>query len=332
MKKYLAWLIGLMASQVSAGDYESREISVTTSDGIELGATLTLPHKPKAAILLITGSGVQNRDEEIMGKTPFKTLAGALGEAGFAVLRVDDRGYANSADAEGITIDTDMEDSRAALAKLDSLIPGVKKGLIGHSSGGTVAIRLGATDTRADFIITLAAPAWKGDSLLMAQSRALATAMTGKWDQEALQRELVSIAASNTPTALARPTLMAIMSRELGVAATMPQVKAQIEVQINGILSPWMRSMLRYDPAEDIKNIRIPFLALNGTKDLQVPVANLKTFKTLNPMAETIELEDHNHLFQKSQTGLPQEYAILEGDLSTETLSTIVEWVVKLIK
>ena len=58
----------------------------------------------------------------------------------------------------------------------------------------------------------------------------------------------------------------------------------------------------------------------------------MKTFKTLNPMAETIELEGHNHLFQKSQTGLPQEYAILEGDLSTETLSTIVEWVVKLIK
>lgn len=332
MKKYLVWLVCLAAGQVAAGGYESREIVVTTSDGIELGATLTLPYEPKAAILLITGSGVQNRDEEIMGKKPFKTLAEGLTEAGFAVLRVDDRGYTNSADAEGITIETDLEDSRAALAVLDSLIPEVRKGLIGHSSGGTVAIRLGATDPRADFIITLAAPAWKGDSLLMAQSRALAMAMNGKWEQEALQRELVSIAASKAPTAMARPMLTAIMNRELGAVAMMPQVKVQIEAQIDGILSPWMRSMLQYDPAEDIKNIKLPFLAINGNRDLQVPVANLRTIKELNPSAETIEMEGHNHLFQKSQSGLPQEYATLDGDLSNETLSAIISWLVKITK
>ena len=330
MKKLLLAIAIAMAPNVFATDYENHEVTITTSDGTELGATLTLPQRPKAAILLVTGSGIQNRDEEIVGKTPFKTLAEALSGAGYAVLRVDDRGFRNPSDAEHATIDTDLDDARSAFIKMDSLMSGVKKGIIGHSSGGTVAIRLGASEPKVDFIVTLAAPAWQGDSIIMSQARALATALTGRWDGEALQRELMTIAKSPTPTFMARPAMIAAMTSGMGEIAKMPQVRQQIEAQIDGILSPWYRSMLRFDPAESISAVKIPFLALNGSKDIQVLPQNLETIKQLNPQSETLLLDGHNHLFQHATTGLPQEYSTLEGDLSQETLDAIIAWLNKL--
>ena len=317
----------------SAQNYESHDVIVYTNDGIRLGATITAPNNPKAAILLITGSGIQNRDEEILGKKPFKTLAESLSTAGYAVMRVDDRGYSNPSDANDATIDTDLNDAQAAISKLDSIYPSLKKGLIGHSSGGSVAIRMGAQNAQLiNFIITLAAPAWAGDSIIMSQSRAYATALTGTWEAEQLQRELITIAKSNTPTFMARPSIMLSLSNQLGKTAKLPQIKEQLEAQTDALLSPWYRSMLRYNPAKDIASITIPFLALNGSKDYQVLVENLETIKMLNSQAEIVKLENHNHLFQVAQSGLPQEYANLQGDISKITLSTIKNWLVKITK
>lgn len=330
MKRLIFLILTAFAVHTYAIDFESREINVTTADGIQLGATLTLPETPKAAIVLATGSGIQNRDEELLGKKPFKTLAEALSNAGYAVLRVDDRGFANTSEAKNATIDTDMADTRAALATLDSILPKIRKGIIGHSCGGTTAIRLAATDCRVDFIITLAAPAWVGDSIIMSQARALAVAVTGKWEAEALQRELMTIAKSPTPAFMARPMMIAAISAQMGEISQMPQVRQQIEAQVDGVLGPWMRSMLRFDPAESIAAVNIPFLALNGSKDMQVLPQNLETIKRLNPRANTLLMDGHNHLFQHATTGLPQEYATLEGDISNETLDAIITWLNKL--
>jgi hypothetical protein len=138
-----------------------------------------------------------------------------------------------------------------------------------------------------DFIVTLAAPAWSGDSLIISQSRTIATQLTGRWHGEQLQRQIMAIAKSEEPDLSARERIVEAFHEFAGVTATLPQVQQQIQQQVSGILSPWYRSMLRYNPAGDIASVNIPFLALNGSKDMQVLASNLLTIKELNPKAET---------------------------------------------
>lgn len=312
-----------------AKSFYEREMLVVAEDGVSMGATLTVPDNVasyKAAIVLATGSGTQNRDEEIMGKRPFKTIAEFLSDNGYVVLRVDDRGYANPEDARGATEDTYSADVASAVALADSIFPELRVGIIGHSSGGGYAIRNGAHNPKVDFIVTLAAPAWSGDSIVMSQSRAMAVAMTGRWDAEPLQRKILDIAKSEASDISARTLLSMAIGEALGEMAGLPQVQNQISAQIDGVLSPWYRSMLRYDPAEDIRRVKVPFLALNGSKDTQVLPGNLATIKKLNPEVTVVEIEAHNHLFQPCITGFVQEYETLPEDVSDKTLLTILEW------
>lgn len=319
---------------VGANSFSEREMLVVAADGVEMGATLTLPDNGnlcKAAIVLATGSGTQNRDEEIMGKRPFKTIAGFLSDNGYAVLRVDDRGYANPKDAAGATEDTYSADVASAVALMDSIFPDMKIGIIGHSSGGGYAIRNAAHNSTVDFIVTLAAPAWSGDSVVMSQSRAMAVAMTGRWDAEPLQRKILDVAKSQASDMAARTLLSMTLGEALGEMSQLPQVQKQIFAQIDGVMSPWYRSMLRYDPADDIRLIKVPFLALNGSKDTQVLPGNLATIKEVNPQVTVREIEGHNHLFQPCSTGLVQEYASLPGDISATTLRIILEWLDRMV-
>lgn len=337
MKKILITLSLILSSFAGciAAGFSERELVVTASDGVRMGATLTLPDAeatPKAALVLATGSGTQNRDEELIGKRPFRRLAEFLSEHGYAVLRVDDRGFENPKDAEGAVEDTYSGDVASAVAVVDSLYPGLKTGIIGHSAGGGYAIRNAAYNPRVDFIITLAAPAWSGDSVVMSQSRAMAVAMTGRWDAEPLQRKVMDIAKSPASDLSARTMLLMAFEESLGEMANLPQVRQQLTAQIDGVLSPWYRSMLRYDPAEDIKKIKVPFLALNGSKDTQVLPGNLVTIRELNPSVTAMEMEGHNHLFLPCATGLVQEYASLPGDISEQTLSVILEWLDGVVK
>lgn len=315
-------------------DFSAKEIDVKAKDGLVMGATLTYPAKGKckAVLVLATGSGIQNRDEEIMGKKPFKTLAEFLSSHGFAVLRIDDRGFANPEDAKLATFDTYTGDVASAVSLVDSLYPAIPVGIIGHSCGGSYAIRLAARHSGVDFIITLAAPAWSGDSLVMSQSRAIATQLTGRWDAEPLQRRIMDIVKSAEPDSIAGALITTAFYETVGEAAKLPLAQRQIQQQVAGVLSPWYRSMLRYHPAEDIASVKVPFLALNGSKDMQVLPLNLSTIKELNPKAETRLMENHNHLFQPCQTGMMQEYAVLPGDFSDSTLQIILEWLNKTVK
>ncbi len=330
--RYLA--IGLLAfgnSTVSAADIDVRDVYVyNKSDDIRLGGTLTQPIgvSPKAAIVLASGSGAQNRDEEVFGHRPFKRIAEFLSAQGYAVLRLDDRGVGESdGDYSSTTIDSDVRDIAAAFGMLDSCYSHrIPFGIIGHSAGGSAAIRAAVTHPECDFIITLAAPAWSGDSIVMSQSRTAALAMTGRWDAEATQRKLMELVKSDLPDFVISPMIYVHLAESMGDMLKMDAVKSQIDKQIEAMLTPAYRSFIKYDPSDDIKQIDKPWLALNGAKDTQVLPANLDTFKALNNKVDTMLLDGHNHLFQECSTGLVQEYPTLPESISDLTLNAIQSW------
>lgn len=318
----------MSCGSVLAKEWASKEISVTTKDGIVLGATLTYPadSKPLAAIAMATGSGTQNRDEEVFGHKPFKALAENLSEAGYAVLRVDDRGYDDPEQAKSATNDIFVDDARCALGVLDSIYDrSIKKGVIGHSEGGLTAIKL-AADSAVDFIVTLAAPAWRGDSIVMSQSRVAAMAATGRWDAENGQRQLLDIAMGTGSDFFRRSAIRSVINSQLGASASLPQVQAIVTKQIESLMSPWYRDFLNTNPANYIPKVRIPWLALNGEKDMQVLAENLKTINELNPSADTRLIPSLNHLFLECTSGLPSEYPTLTGDIDPGVIKLITEW------
>lgn len=317
----------------SAGTFVAHDVKVLNpADSILLAGTVSEPAEGtvSAVLVMATGSGLQNRDEEAFGKKPFKVIAEKLSADGFAVLRMDDRGFGESEGAETVanaTNDDFKSDVEAGIEYMKALYPGKKIGILGHSEGGTTAIRIAASHPESiDFIITLAAPAWPGDSIVVSQSRALAMAIQGKWDGEATQKNLVEIAKSSLPDIQKRIAMMTVAGEAFGEAAKLPQVQQNMLQQVNAMISPWYVATLRYNPANDIKNIKIPWLALNGAKDLQVLPGNLLTIKQLNPDADTRELPGLNHLFQHCSSGLPQEYAGIIEDISADIPQIISQW------
>ncbi len=315
-----------ISSAASVPEISGHEVRVSnTAAGITLAGTLTAPASPKAVCVLATGSGPQDRDETILGHKPFKVLADTLATHGYAVLRMDDRGVGDSGGVfEGSTLDDFVSDIAAGVAYVDTVYNGLPVCVIGHSEGGSIAIRLAAIDSRVDMITTLAAPAWRGDSVIMSQTRELATRTLGRWDKEGLQRQLLDIAMSDVSDASARMSLQYLLLSQ--PEASIPQVRDGFIQSAKAMSGPYYRRMLRYDPAEDMKQVKDPWLALNGDRDVQVLCANLRTISECAPHADTVVMEGHNHLFQHCTTGMPDEYASLPEDISAEPLAAIAEW------
>ncbi len=333
MKHILALItaIAIVHTAWSDNSFTATDVTIyNKTAGITLGGTLTMPvsGQPFAAIVLATGSGQQNRDEEIMGHRPFKAIAEHLSSNGYAVLRFDDRGVGESGgDPSRSTTDDYVTDLSAAIAKADSCMPRcVPIGVLGHSEGGSAAIKIAALDQNCSFIITMGAPAWSGDSIIMSQARAMATAMTGRWDAEDTQRRILDLVKSDIPTIMLRTSLYGILSEQLGEMAKMPEVQKQLSAQIEAMCSLPYRSMIRYNPGNDIRVVNIPWLALNGSKDMQVLPGNLDTIRFLNPDADTQLMQGQNHLMQDCTTGLIHEYAAIPQDISPATLSAITTW------
>ncbi len=332
MKLFILLGLASMAIMTAAAQsFTEQDVKVyNTQHNITLGGTLTMPDgdKPKAGLVLATGSGQQNRDEEIMGHKPFKAIAEYLSARGYAVLRIDDRGVGESGGNPATsTTDDYVVDISAAMDKLDScLTVKVPIGVLGHSEGGTVAIKIANDNPECDFIVTLGAPAWSGDSIVMSQARAIATAMLGRWDGEATQRRILNLIKSETPTIMVRTSLYQILSEQLGEMAKMPEIQKQLSQQIEVLCSPWYREMIKYDPADDIRSVSVSWLALNGSKDIQVLPENLSTISSLNPEVTTRLMEGHNHLMQHCSTGLMQEYASIPEDISEDVLAEICKW------
>ena len=273
--------------------YTTEEVIFTNAKaGATLAGTLTIPKDgAKSVIIMVTGSGPENRDEEVAYHKPFAVIADRLARAGIATLRYDDRGVGQSVGGEvkHTTSEDVAEDATAGIEWLRSQKRFKKVGLLGHSEGGLVAFML-AAQKKVDFIVSLAGPAVKGDSIMLYQSRNSGNPFTKNITIEQLR----SMLKTNT----------------------------------------WMMYFMDYDPTENIASIKCPVLALNGSKDCQVPAAmNIPVLRRLLPKNKKNMVKEYhglNHMFQHCETGRPDEYYKLEETISEEVLNDIITWIKKL--
>lgn len=273
--------------------YTTEEVTFQNAKvGATLAGTLTVPKGgAKRVMIMVTGSGPENRDEEVAYHKPFAVIADRLARAGIATLRYDDRGVGNSVGGETKhTTSLDVaEDATAGIEWLRAQKRFKKVGLLGHSEGGLIAFML-AAQKKVDFIVSLAGPAVRGDSIMLYQARTSGNPFTKNITVENLRNMM----KTNT----------------------------------------WVSYFMDYDPTDNIANTKCPVLALNGSKDCQVPAdMNIPVLRRLlakNKKAVVKEYEGLNHMFQHCTTGRPDEYYTLEETMSEEVLSDIVTWLKKL--
>jgi len=346
----------LLASFVTACSAGPREVEVSfTHDSITLAGTLSLPDGsgPFPAIVLVSGSGPQNRDEEIVGFRPFALIADSLSRAGVAVLRYDDRGIGKSTGKfTTATTDDFAADAEAALRYLRSRadIRAAQVGLLGHSEGGLVAAMLGARDGAPAFIVLMAGPAVSGGEVVIDQIRAIgraagqdsATIEKGVAAQRLIYRALAAGDERmwDTVRVAMRPLVRAQIAalpaaQRAAITDTAVAVDAAITQQLFALRAggPWFRRFVTYDPAPDLARVRGPVLALFGSKDMQVsPSLNRAAMEhalAANSHATIRVIDGANHLFQPARSGMVEEYASLPKHFAPTFLSTLVAWVVE---
>ncbi len=280
--------------------YVTEEVTfINVKDSATLAGTLTWPvgydksskQKP-VVVIFVSGSGQQNRDEELMNHKPFLVLADYLARQGIATLRYDDRATGKSVggDVRNATSEDFARDAAAGIELLRSRKAFSKVGILGHSEGGTIAFMLGG-QKKVDFIVSMAGPTVKGDTLLAAQSNRI--------------MELSGQPANMT------------VEKYRKTAATMNM--------------HWIDWFNDYDPSDNIRQIRCPLFALNGDRDVQVLSSLcIPAIKQLLPASKKNLIKEYpglNHLFQHCTTGLPNEYAQIEETISPEVLSDIAQWI-----
>jgi uncharacterized protein len=334
--------------------YRTEEIHIP-SGNVVLAGTLSLPSGPgpHPAVILLTGSGAQNRDEEIFGFAPFKILADSLTIAGLAVLRCDDRGIGGSTGkyAEATT-DTFAADGRALFQFLRDR-PDIRKdaiGVFGHSEGGVATTMLCSAHHDVAFAVLLAGPAVGGDAIILGQIERLARA--GGASDSAIaaattaQKRVYDAVRSDNGWEDVRAMLFTQMKESVKALAPAQRaaagindsvLAARVDAQMAGIKSPWFKRFITYDPAPDIAKITCPVLALYGSLDMQVPTAQnvpaLESIVRRHGMTNvTIRVIDGaNHLFQQAKTGQPSEYGTLAKAFVPGVPSLIVAWIARIV-
>lgn len=311
---------------------------------IQLAGTLTLPKTagPHPVVVLISGSGPQNRNEELAGHKPFLVIADYLTRNDIGVLRYDDRGTAQSeGDFGAATTQDHATDAESAVAYLKTRkdIDQQHIGLMGHSEGGIIAPIVAAKSDDVAFIVLLAGTGIPGDELLLMQSKAIASAqgLSGEMlvRSQEINKGVFKIIKEATDTTDLESQLSEYILAEVPAAFRPANMTEEefVKSQTSTVMSPWMRYFIGYNPALILSEVDCPVLAVNGDKDLQVPSeANLTAIKTAlkkggNSDVTTIEFPGLNHLFQKTDTGLPSEYGSLEETFSPEALRQITDWV-----
>lgn len=311
--------------------YSESEVTILTPDSILLSGTLTLPDgasaaKPAPVAVLVSGSGPQNRDEELFGLKPFAILADSLARAGIATLRYDDRGTARSGgDFASATTATFAADAAAALDYAQKLETTATTGIIGHSEGGLIAFMLGATG-KADFIVSLAGPGMPGIDVLTAQNvRSMQRAGISETEAKRLST-VIRAALSEAAKSGIMPDADSIASQN---GITMPETLAtELRKQKGSPVGKWMQEFLKTSPADYIGSISCPALALNGSLDTQVEAGtNIEAIRRANPLIQTHILQGLNHLFQKAATGDVTEYSILGDPFSDATIPAIISFI-----
>lgn len=337
--------------------YVAEEVRYPNPDGgHELAGTFTRPSEggPFPAVVLITGSGPQNRDEALMGHRPFLVLSDHLTRRGIAVLRFDDRGVGESGGVFATATSPDFaSDALAGVAYLttrDDVDPAAI-GLAGHSEGGLIAPIAATQSDDVGYIVLMAGPGVTGERILYEQG-ALINRASGATEEQieknrALQRAMFEILKSEPDAARAtealtetvRTSLEAMTDAERAQAGVTDEESLEqvMATQIQQVNTPWFRYFLTYDPAPVIEQVTVPVLAINGEKDLQVPYAeNLREIEAALQRGGNTNYEIHalpglNHLFQHSETGAPSEYGNIDETWSVGSMELIADWILRTV-
>jgi pimeloyl-ACP methyl ester carboxylesterase len=304
---------------------------------------LTLPKGdgPFPATVLVSGSGPQDRNEEIFEHKPFMVLADHLTRAGIAVLRYDDRGTGQSGGTFGTsTSATFTTDALAAVDYLlkDTRIDKKKIGITGHSEGGLIAPMAAAKSKKVRFIVMMAGPGVPGSEILVRQVGLLSKAAGADDDTirsiQTAQKEALDMVISGAGKEEVRPKIKSLVEAQIGASAD--GLEQAVDQAMSELTSPWFRYFIAADPRPDLRKLKkIPVLALNGEKDLQVdPKQNLPAIEKALQAAKNkdftvVELPGLNHLFQKAETGAVSEYYSLEETMNPAALDLIRDWIVE---
>lgn len=329
--------------------YDEEEVAFENpAANLKLAGTLTKPRGagPHPAVVLISGSGPQDRDEAIMGHRPFLVLADHLTRQGIAVLRYDDRGVGKSTGIFATATHHDfVTDALAAVAWLKTRkdIDPKRLGLVGHSEGGIVA-PLAAVKQPADiaFIVLLAGVGVPVDELLVRQGQDIARVMGA--DAETLrksaesQRAVFALLKQGHDRPVMEQKLRELFRQQMAEVTdeqrqALGYTDTMIEGQLQTVLTPWFRELLAYDPRPALREVKCPVLAINGEKDLQVAAQdNLSAIREAlhaggNTRVTTREFPGLNHLFQTCTTGAVAEYGQIEETFNPVALVAVSDWI-----
>ena len=337
--------------------YKSEDVVYFNKNkSIQYGATITSPQGAGSfpAIILITGSGQENRDEELFGHKPFAVLADYLTRKGYVIMRVDDRGIGQTTgDVKNATSKDFANDVITGLDYLKGL-PQVNKakiGLLGHSEGGMIAQMVAAQRPDVDFVIMLAGPGLKGMDVLLTQNRAIlakqglsAKALDSYME---LYKSLVPEVSSSDSSAKTRAVRMLenwLAKTPAETIATATGIKTEADKKTfldrfsTWFAAAWTRYFIHYDPDVYVQKMKAKMLALNGEKDVQIVAGpNLAALKASlqkggNKASTVVELKGLNHFFQHCTECTIAEYSELEETIAPEALETIAAWLRKNVK
>jgi uncharacterized protein len=315
-------------------------------DTIQLAGTLTIPKGkgPFPAVVLISGSGPQNRDEEILGHKPFWVIADFLTRNGIAVLRYDDRGFAESEGNFDTATSLDFSyDAEAAFDYLKNVkkINKTKIGLIGHSEGGMIAPIIASRNNEVAFIILLAGPGIPIIDLMKLQGEMVAKSEGVDENQintqSKINEKLFRILVEETDEERMKERIGKIVKlnfEELGIMDEQ-QIETETQSYISALVNPWFIYFMSFDPKDFLEKVKCPVLAINGDKDVQVTSKeNLKAIKEILSKAGNTNFEIHempslNHLFQHAETGAVSEYKTIEETFSEDVMKIMSNWILK---
>ncbi len=327
--------------------YKSEDLVFTNKQaGVELAGTLTIPEGqgPFPAVILVTGSGPQNRNEELFNHKPFWVIADFLTRNGIAVLRYDDRGtYKSKGNFKTATTFDFADDAEAGFNYLlsRSEIDHDKVGIAGHSEGGMIAPVIAARNNKVRFIILLAGPGLPGRMVITRQSSLISRSFgmsEGKIDTaNAINDKIYDIVEAEPDSLIAAQKIRQVLIESVVQASDLTKEDKDkaiknIDQTIRVVDRKWFRTFLMFDPAIYLSKVQCPVLAIAGSLDIQVsPDENLNAIldvmeKTGNKFYQIKKLPELNHLFQHAKTGLPAEYNHIEETFAPEALQIILDW------
>lgn len=314
--------------------YTVKDTTFRTHDSAMLSATLTMPLNHRGgkipAVVMVTGSGPQNRDEEIFEHKPFAVIADFLARNGIASLRYDDRGTGKSTGNFLTATTFTLKDDALSGVNLLRSIPGIGKvGVLGHSEGGTIAFMAGA-EKKADFIVSLAGMAVSGKETMLEQNRHSLEKAGLKGSDLENSLKLIDMVfdaiadqvkkGENTPIDLNALAASASLNVSQPILESLNQSKNQMR-------GPWFDAFLTLNPREYIAKVKCPALALNGDRDTQVNPDNLQVIKELAPQSQVVVMAGLNHLMQHAETGEVAEYGEISETISTDVLNAITSFI-----